>query len=202
MNGGESRRIGAWRCGELRVAAVPVDRWVVKFGGSLLLRPRWPQELVELVAGLPGAVTVVVGGGPVVDGLRAVDAACPRPAHVMHALAIEAMGITARMVAEATALPLVATASAGGTRAVLDAPAWLTTPAQRDRLPVGWHVTSDSIAATVAHEAAAGLLLAKRRPPPVADLAQLVAAGWIDPYLPVAAEPLVAVAWAVPDAAA
>lgn len=198
MIGGASRRIGAWRCGELRVAADPVERWVVKFGGSLLLRRRWPQELVELVAGLPGAVTVVVGGGPLVDGLRAVDAACPRPAHVMHALAIEAMGITARLVAEATALPLAAAASAVCGRAVLDAPAWLTTPARRDRLPVGWHVTSDSIAAAVAHETAAGLLLAKRRPPPVTDLAELVAAGWVDPYLPAAAKPLIAVAWAVP----
>ncbi|MBM4010877.1 MAG: hypothetical protein FJ286_05780 [Planctomycetes bacterium] len=194
----DSRPSDGWLIGTLRSASDPVGRWVVKFGGSLLTRRHWPHELGELVARLPGAVTVVVGGGPLVDGLRTVDAASPRPAELMHALAIEALRITARLAADATELPLLVEPAAAGARGVLDPCTWL---AERERtvfLPAGWHVTSDSIAAAVAREALAGLMLAKRRPPPVTGLEELVAAGWIDPYLPVVAEPVVAIDWAVP----
>lgn len=202
MTVGGSPQIAHWLTGTLRSAEGPVERWIVKFGGSLLTRPRWPQELVELVLALPGAVTIVAGGGPLVDGLRSIDAACPRPVEVTHALAIEAMGITARLVAEATGLPVVAAPSAAGGRGVLDVPAWLAEPERLGRLPVGWDVTSDSIAAAVACEAAAAILLAKRLPPPDHDLARLAAAGWIDGFMPAAARGVHSIFWAVPEDAA
>ena len=93
-----------WMVAPLRVPPIRTSRWVVRFGGSLLTRPGWPQDLLDLVGGLTGAVTIVVGGGPVVDGLRVIDAAEPMPAPVMHALAIEAMGLTGRLVAAADAV--------------------------------------------------------------------------------------------------
>lgn len=167
---------------------------VVKVGGSLLARPRWAELIAELLAGVPGRCTVVVGGGPVVDALRAIDVAAPQAAEAMHWRAIEALGITARVVAEALALPLVDAPQA--TRGVLDVPVWMR---RGDvPLPAGWQVTSDSIAAVVAAAAAAGLLLAKSVPPPVGGVSEVAAAGWVDAHFPAVAAGLAHIAWAAP----
>lgn len=187
-----------WTIAPLRGRPAATDRWVVRFGGSLLTRRGWPEDLIDLVGGLEGAVTVVVGGGPLVDGLRVVDATHPQPARLMHALAIEAMGITGRLVAEATSLPLLAAAGPGQRVAVLDAPRWCATSPLGSHLPAGWHVTSDSIAATVATEIAATLVLAKRVPPPTPNLDDLAAVGWVDRHLPTAAAAVTGILWAVP----
>jgi aspartokinase-like uncharacterized kinase len=184
-----------WLHGVLRGGAMDASGGplVVKVGGSLLARPRWGESIAELLAFLPRRCTVVVGGGPVVDGLRVIDAAVPQSAEAMHWRAIEALGITARVVADALSLPLVDAPSA--TRGVLDVPVWLRGDTT---LPAGWHVTSDSIAAVVAAAAAAGLLLVKSVPPPVGGLQAAVAAGWVDAHFPVAAAELTQVAWAAP----
>jgi aspartokinase-like uncharacterized kinase len=189
-----------WTIAPLRVPPIGTSRWVVRFGGSLLTRPGWPQDLLDLVGGLTGAVTIVVGGGPVVDGLRVIDAAEPMPAPVMHALAIEAMGLTGRLVAAATGFAIVGSPEAAPGATVLDAPRWWATSPLGSRLPAGWEVTSDSIAATVALETASTLVLAKRIPPPLPDLDGLAAAGWVDPYLPTAAAGLAGILWAAPRA--
>lgn len=190
--------IGCWRTGTLRPARHRVDRWVVRFGGSLLTRPGWPEELLDLVAGLAGSVTIVAGGGPVVDGLRLIDASRPMPAGVMHVLAIEAMGITGRLVAEATGLAIVPAPYVGIGAAVLDAPRWCAASPQASRLPTGWDVTSDSIAAAVAQELAATLVLAKRVTPPTSDLVDLAAIAWVDAHLPAIADGPAGILWAVP----
>ena len=181
---------GILRGGVTDRSAVPL---VVKVGGSLLARPRWAALIAELLAAAPRRCTVVVGGGPVVDGLRAIDAAAPQAAEAMHWRAIEALGITARTVAEALSLPLVDAPQA--TRGVLDVPVWLRGDVS---LPAGWHVTSDSIAAVVAAAAAAGLLLAKSVPPPVGGVSEVAAAGWVDAHFPVVAAGLDHIAWAAP----
>jgi hypothetical protein len=171
---------------------------VIKFGGSLLARPAWPAELAALLAGRDQPL-VVVGGGSVVDGLRAVDAACPRPPELIHDLAIAAMGITGRLVADALGLPIVA--EAGPRAGVLDMAAWIAaSPAAAD-LPAGWGVTSDSLAALVAQSTGRRLVLAKSVPPPAAiDLEALAAAGWIDASFPRLAALLVEITWAAPAA--
>lgn len=184
-----------WRHGILRGDAMelPAGPLVVKVGGSLLARPCWAEAITDLLAAMPRRCTVVVGGGPVVDGLRAIDAAMPLPAEAMHWRAIEALGITARIVAEALSLPLVATPMA--MRGVLDVPIWLRGD---QALPAGWYVTSDSIAAVVAATIDAGILLAKSVPPPAGDVQEAAAAGWVDGYFPVAAATLAHIAWAAP----
>lgn len=184
-----------WRQGVLRgSAARAAGPLVVKIGGSLLSWPGWPAAVADLLAETAGRRLVVVGGGPVVDGLRAIDAAAPQPAEAMHWLAIEAMGLTARLVAQSLRLPLV-TSPAGLPAGVLDVPSWLRGDTS---LPGGWHVTSDSIAAVAAVAGGAGLLLVKSVPPPDNDLSAAAAAGWVDPHFPVAAADLAHIAWAAP----
>jgi aspartokinase-like uncharacterized kinase len=184
-----------WQEGTIRGGATAGGRshLVVKIGGSLLGRPTWPAEAAALLATCQRPL-VVVGGGPVVDGLRSIDAACPGPPELMHQLAIEAMKLTARLVADCLRLPLVTHAGTAG--GVLAVAAWL--PTAGVDLPVGWHVTSDSIAAVVAAHTERGLLLAKSVPPPHEgdDLDRLAAAGWVDPWFPRAAAGLTRIGWA------
>ena len=68
-------------------------------------------------------------------------------------------------------------------------------------MPVGWQVTSDSIAAFVATTNAAALVLAKSVPPPAStdDLPSLAHAGWVDGHFPVAAADLARLEWVVPS---
>jgi aspartokinase-like uncharacterized kinase len=170
---------------------------VIKIGGSLLARPRWPEELAELLVGRDEPL-VVVGGGSVVDGLRAVDATSPRSPELVHELAIAAMGITGRLVADALGLPVV---QAPGLQAgVLDMAAWLAASPQGD-VPASWDVTSDSLAAVLARATGCGLMLVKSVPPPAAlDLDALAAAGWVDAYFPRLAASLAEITWAAPAA--
>lgn len=186
----------AWRLGTLRIGPPRSLPPVVKLGGSLLGIHGWPALVGDLVAGLPGAV-LVVGGGSLVDGLRRIDQAAPRPPQLMHDLAIDALALTARLVADALALPVVTEAGGGG---VLDPARWLEVTGHAARLEAGWHVTSDSIAAVVATATGRGLLLAKRVPPPgeATDLERLAAAGWVDPCFPGAAAGVTAITWAAP----
>ena len=181
---------------------------VIKLGGSLLSQPGWPQGIAELLRAIAAEspespALLVVGGGSVVEGLRQIDAASPQPAALMHALAIELMGITARLVAAATGLPLVAEWHPSGARGacLLDVPQWLAENQRLSTLPVGWEVTSDSIAACVAAAYGGELLLVKSVPPPsgpgrLHQLEDLAAAGWVDPYFPSAAAGLPAISWA------
>lgn len=181
----------------------PATARVVKIGGSLLGRTAWPDELRDLVAGIPTPVAVIVGGGAVVDGLRTIDAAGPRPVALLHRLAIDAMALTARLVADAIAAPLAAEPARATRVVVLDVPAWLAREGRFSLLPEGWHVTSDSIAALVAATIDATLVLAKSVPPPGgADLKTLAEAGWVDPHFPAVAARVPAIHWAAPAGSA
>jgi hypothetical protein len=193
---------GGWQRGVLVAGpeTSPTGSLVLKIGGSLLTLPDWPariNDLVDDVRPRAGRVIIVVGGGPIVDGLRAIDAAAPQAAELMHRLAIEALQLSASLVGAALGLPL---ARAPGTWAacVLDTNAWLADAGGHRDLPVGWEVTSDSIAAVVAAAHDGRLMLAKRVPPPggLTDLAALAQAGWIDEHFPNAACGLKAIAWA------
>ena len=191
-----------WLLGMIRPAAASGIGYgpVVKLGGSMLTRPAWPEEVALLIASLNSPV-IVVGGGPVVDGLRAIDTHRQQPAEVMHDLAIEAMRLTARIVAEALALPGATSFDPSTTGpTILDAKAWLESAAAGRRLPSGWQFTSDSIAATVAAAIGRDLLLVKSLPPPCpgSDFALLSTAGWVDEYFPTAAAGISRIGWAAP----
>ena len=206
---------GDWHRGMLRSAPVAHrgDRrvappWlVIKIGGSLLSRPRWPALLATLLQDIrPRPCRIIVGGGAVVDGLRTIDRAEPQPAPLMHSLAIEAMGLTARLVASALGLPVASGFDASDEPAVLDVPAWLAGGTVATHLPAGWQVTSDTIAACAATEHGGCLMLVKSVPPPPCPdagdpIATAAAAGWVDEHFTTAAARLVEVGWAAPVAA-
>lgn len=197
-----------WIVGDLRAASAAAPHEVVKVGGSLLSVPSWPDLVAELlrVRARHRKVIVVVGGGTIVEGLRTIDAAAPQRADAIHFLAIDLLATTARLVAQALGLPLIVE-PCDDQVAVLDAPLWLSATdrhgAERQaRLPVGWHVTSDSIAALVATDTGCDLLLAKRTAPPLSGdedrLTELARKGWVDDHFPTAATGLARIAWAAP----
>ncbi|NBT13169.1 MAG: hypothetical protein EBS56_06245 [Planctomycetia bacterium] len=195
-----------WTCGVLRSTGCPSPREVIKLGGSLLTMPDWPTRVAQLVEDRAAMrpVLLVVGGGAIVDGLRTIDAAARQDTRLIHHLAIDLMGTTARLVAEALAVPIVSE-PAQTSAAVLDAARWLACEDRLARLPVGWNVTSDSIAAHVAVVAGADLLLTKRVPPPDAGsddrLEALARSGWIDAHFAAVAAGLTHIAWAAPNPA-
>lgn len=193
MNDGWSR--GSLR-GDVPSAGQPT---VLKWGGSLLTRPSWPTDLRALVTTATEPTTLIVGGGAVVDGLRTIDRVRPGPPAALHWLAIDAMSLTARLVAAEAGLPLTGHPADRGV-VVLDVAAWLRNAGRRADLPAGWQVTSDSISAAAAASCGAALLLAKSVRPPVAagDLDSLAAAGWVDRQFPEAARLLKTIAWAAP----
>lgn len=191
-----------WTTGVLRATRPGGQSEIVKLGGSVLTLPGWPELVGRLLddRGHGRRVLVVVGGGAIVDGLRAIDEAAPLPEALTHDLAISLLASTARLVAAALGLPL--TEGDAASPAVLDVPGWLAARNRARRLPIGWQTTSDSIAAAVAAETAADLLLVKRRPPPrealAGDLAAAAQSGWIDDQFPIAAAGLGHIAWAAP----
>lgn len=189
----------SWARGVLRGDDTPAATLVVKLGGSLLASADWPRAVAALLDTLPAPRLIVTGGGPVVDGLRTIDDAWQLPADLTHALAISCMGHTARIVATALSVPITDAPEPGGpTTAVLDTPAWLSRERRLEGLPVGWHVTSDSIAATVATACGGGLLLVKSAAPSEDDLGRLATVGWVDAFFPAAAQRVSWIGWAAP----
>jgi aspartokinase-like uncharacterized kinase len=190
-----------WQFGVIRGANDPATLHapVLKIGGSLLLRHDWPTLLRSLVAALDHPL-LIVGGGAVVDGLRAIDDANPQPDWLMDDLAINALSLTAQIVAHA--LGLMVTSSPQSARPiVLDVAMWLREIPDPPDLPASWDVTSDSIAAAVAITTGRDLVLAKSTPPPTdtVSLQLLAKSGWIDAFFPKAIGPTAAVLWAAPS---
>lgn len=174
---------------------------VIKFGGSLLGRADWPRLARSLVAeATPDSAPclLVVGGGAVVEGLRALDATVAGDAALLHRLAIDGMGLTARYVADRLGLALATEPPRAGP-AVLDVAGWLAAAAPRSAdLPPSWDTTSDSLAARVATLHGWSLRLAKSVPPPAATLDGLAAEGWLDRAFPRVARDLSAIEWRAP----
>jgi aspartokinase-like uncharacterized kinase len=150
---------------------------VIKLGGSLLDWPDWVGQFRRWLAAQPPATNVlVVGGGAVVDALRALDRACPLRPATSHWLAVRAMSVTAAIAAELLGdVPDLE---------ILDVESFLRKDQRRsDALPCGWHVTSDSIAARAATTLeAAELVLVKSALPGAGD--------YVDAYFPSAARGL------------
>ena len=178
----------------MRFASRQAPLRVIKLGGSLL---DWSELLAAFQEWLaeqsPAANVIVVGGGSLVEAIRALDRAHRLPDEAAHWLAIRAMGVTAALVAEVLDAPLVESLAAvdnlPGSVFLLDVERLLREDAAgRDPLPVGWQVTSDSIAARVAQVARAAelVLLKSALPSDPIDWAAWSREGYVDEYFPIA----------------
>jgi aspartokinase-like uncharacterized kinase len=192
---------------------------VVKVGGSLLAYDRLVSALREwLSRQRPLATVLVAGGGPFADIIRAADARHGLGEVAAHWLCIEALSLTARLLA--TMLPeaeLVAEgmvelqqriqthvegnpscASSVRPLLILDPQPFLRVEESRDGepLPHTWSVTSDSIAARLAEtHLAQELVLLKSAASPHLTRAAAAEAGYVDGHFPRAAANLTRVRW-------
>jgi len=146
---------------------------VVKVGGSLFgfaeFVPAWNVWLAEQS---PAVNVLIAGGGKLADAVREADAVWKLGEEASHWLCIEAMGVSARVLAavlpearwEATWDRLLDTlASADGRQPILFSPVQFLSHIEADLpprpLPHRWSVTSDSIAARLAQVLSASELV-------------------------------------------
>lgn len=172
---------------------------IIKLGGSLLDWPELPQRFRRWLASQsPASNVIIVGGGPIVDGLRSVDRAHRLSVEASHWLAIRAMSLTAELAAELLPeVQLIATLDQvhrhpGGPSQMFDVEPFLRAEqGSAAALPCGWDVTSDSIAAHVASAlGACEFILLKSALPDLDDQGAPKLAGYVDAYFPTASRAL------------
>lgn len=175
---------------------------VAKIGGSLFDFAELPTALRCWLDEQPGANVLVAGGGPVVDVIRRTDELFSIGDSTAHCLAVDAMRISAGLLA--AVLPespvvrslaqVVGQVAAHGT-VILDPSE--TIRSEICQLPHSWDVTSDSIAAYIASELSAHeLVLCKSTTLPAnTNRSQATAAGLVDKHFAETARTLPAVRW-------
>lgn len=131
---------------------------VIKIGGSLLAEPgamRLVRDWLEATRQEDATRLLLAGGGPVVEGLRVIDAANQLSQEASHWAAIRLMDANTRLLGEwfpGTQVFESLELMTPGDNAFL-CHNWLLNKepqAQGERLAVGWSITSDSIAARIA----------------------------------------------------
>ncbi len=181
---------------DVTAAQEVTEHWVVKLGGSLLLRPDLPDLLRQwlLTHAAQRQVNMIVGGGAMVDALRELDRVHRLDPVDMHWRCVRVLRHTLEVVAawlpEAVVIDTPATFArhchqrqAGW---FLIVPEAFYHPDSGDDLPCDWTTTSDSIAALLARKLAAEqlVLLKSCELPQPLDLAAAAAQGIVDPVLP------------------
>lgn len=154
---------------------------VVKVGGSLYDHPRLGPGLDRYLAGLPGPVLLVPGGGPAADVVRAWDRVHRLGEEAAHWLALRSLTLTAAFLAGLVRRDGVT---------VLDPWAFAVEDEGRPgSLPHTWDVTTDSIAARAAVVRRAGRLVLLKSIDVPAGTAWAAAAanGWVDRHFPTVA---------------
>lgn len=175
---------------------------VVKVGGSLLDWPGLPDRLARVIAQHDRPTLLIAGGGAIVDAIRRLDAVHRLGEESSHWLAIRALDLTARLLAESGRVgPVVHSPRRSlarwkpGQAPVLAPDRFLRRDDRRPgALPRSWAVTSDSIAARVAQRLDGDLLLLKSTPWPEGQgIDEAVRLGLVDPVFPTEAAELRAV---------
>jgi 5-(aminomethyl)-3-furanmethanol phosphate kinase len=172
---------------------------VAKVGGSLFDFPDLPTALRCWFESQPGLNLLLAGGGPFVDVVRRVDETFALDDSTAHRLALEAMRVSAELLAALLPdLPVVRSLGEVHKQSgsmIFDPTPMLNLP--ECRLPHSWDVTSDSIAAHVAGELQADeLVLFKSTPLPAnTNRSQAIVAGLIDRYFEEAAKSIKSVRW-------
>jgi uridylate kinase len=188
---------------------------VYKLGGSLLDLPDLPERLHALLnrpfsffatpIAKKNKRLVVVGGGPIADAVRQWDRTHGLGNELAHRLAMESMSFNAQLVAAILHdAPLVTSRAEAcdvwrqGRVAVLRAAEFVETEERiHDFLPRSWNVTSDSVAAFVAHHWPADeLVLLKSVSVPAGCDAEIASSrGLVDVHFPRLAGRIPVVSW-------
>lgn len=149
----------------------------MKVGGALLRSPSSYDAALEAVHDVARThrLVIVPGGGPFADVVRTLDRSFALGDDAAHWLAIQAMDVHAELLAGRLPDATLATMPSDVTKAldalrvpILMLTRWLR---ERDPLPHSWDVTSDSIAAWVAGELCAPLVILLKHD--VGELARL-----------------------------
>lgn len=169
---------------------------VVKVGGSLFDIPDLAERLHDWLAKQePAHHVLVAGGGPLVENLRQLDAIRPIGEAAAHWMCVDLMTVTAHFLQDRLrSVPLIEDdrllcQRLGERACTIFGPAnWLrhSEPYLPGiKLPTGWEVTSDSIAARLAIVLQADelVLLKSSVPVDIARLQGLVNSGSVDPML-------------------
>ena len=165
---------------------------VIKVGGSLLQYANLAARFADWSNRQEKAdqTIVVVGGGRIVDEIRRFDDRFALSNVASHWLAIRAMSVTAQLFSEiVNGFEMVSTLPEPDVvgHFVLDPHEVLR---QASDLPIGWHVTSDSIAWHFANRLNADeLVLLKSVRREYSSLQAAAEAGYVDEYFPVVARP-------------
>lgn len=170
---------------------------VVKVGGSLVTRDDfipslrgWVNRQLEMTA---THLVLLIGGGPLVDALRELDALRPTDQELVHWTAIELMEATGQLVADWSGEWPVECLFEGLRERTSEPGATIFLPQEFLRrqepllaglpLPMGWQVTSDSIAARVAEVLGAErLTLLKSQLPPAGTWQEWGSVGFVDEH--------------------
>lgn len=174
---------------------------VAKVGGSLFDFADLPAALRGWLDNQPGVNVLIAGGGPFADAVRQADATFAIGDTAAHRLALEAMRVSAELLAallpEAHVLHSLADVrkQLASSEVVVLNPLELSLP--ECKLPHSWDVTSDSIAAYVASELEAQeLVLFKSTPLPAnTSRARATESGLLDGYFVQAAARFPTVRW-------
>lgn len=161
--------------------------WVVKLGGSLLGSPELQHWLETLVRHSDGRVVIVPGGSLFADAVREAQQTSGIDDNLAHRLALLAMdqygwlltGLCPQLVTASSELEI---AERGWQhRAIVWLPSHMALA--DDSIPASWSVTSDSLAAWLAHTVSAERLVLVKSAlcaTHFAPAAQLSAAGVLD----------------------
>jgi aspartokinase-like uncharacterized kinase len=179
---------------------------VFKIGGSLFDLPDLPDVIEQILAQRPeSAPLLVAGGGAAADVVRNWDEVHHLGETVAHELALEAMDLTASLLARffpdarlVRSEPQVRMAASDGVRSILCAGCFVKAAEAQEHTPLehSWRVTSDSIAAWIAGVLAAELVLVKSVPVPLdMTLAAAANAGLVDECFPAVAANLATIGW-------
>jgi len=176
---------------------------IIKLGGSLLDWDQLKPALTRWLADQPVAKNVLVtGGGRLADQVRHYDQLHNLDPTTVHFAAAITMSVTARLLAAllgdldtVTELDELVAANPSHACVVFDSYLFLTkeeTRADGQRLPHGWQVTSDSIAARLAQVTRADelVLLKSALPERAATWRDVVRCGLVDDYFPEAVMPV------------
>ena len=160
---------------------------VIKVGGSLLTWDVLPQKLTVWLAEQPPALNIMIaGGGPWADLLRDAAKRFDLSELSAHAMCVQAMSVTATLLSDLLDCECERSFDGlsqriGNGVLVFDSQSWLL-DGEAQNLPKSWDVTSDSIAARLAMDLKAELVLLKSCDAQAQDPASLAASGYVDEF--------------------